>query len=287
MTIELRHLRAFLAIAEEGNVTRAAARLHLGQPALSRTLRQLEDHLGARLVDRSTHHLELTAEGHVFRDKALAALAAVETALDPRGLRSWPLRLGHTWAALGDHTIPLLRRWDQTRPGIPLELLRIDDRTAGLTQGKVDAALLRGAVTTAGLRTEPLLSEERVVVMPAGSPLAALPRITLADLAAHPIALNTVSGTTTMDLWPPTARPVATIEVTNTDEWFIAIAAGRALGVSTSATPSNYTHPSLVYRPLADAPTVPVVLAWREGPGHPAVPDLVALARQVLADGSD
>ncbi|WP_328688718.1 LysR substrate-binding domain-containing protein [Streptomyces phaeochromogenes] len=287
MTIELRHLRAFLAIAEEGNVTRAATRLHLGQPALSRTLRQLEDHLGARLVDRSTHHLELTAEGHAFRDKALAALAAVETALDPRGLRSWPLRLGHTWAALGDHTIPLLRRWDQTRPGIPLELLRIDDRTAGLTQGKVDAALLRGAVTTAGLRTEPLLSEERVVVMPAGSPLAALPRITLADLAAHPIALNTVSGTTTMDLWPPTARPVVTIEVTNTDEWFIAIAAGRALGVSTSATPSNYTHPSLVYRPLADAPTVPVVLAWREEPGHPAIPDLLALARQVLADESD
>ena len=60
------------------------------------------------------------------------------------------------------------------------------------------------------------------------------------------------AGTTTTDLWPPTARPVATIEVTNTDEWFIAIAAGHALGASTSATPSNYTHPSLVYRPLAD-----------------------------------
>ncbi|GGR15221.1 LysR family transcriptional regulator [Streptomyces netropsis] len=285
MTIELRHLRAFLAIADAGNVTRAAARLHVSQPALSRTLRQLEDHLGARLVDRSTHHLELTAEGHTFRDKATAALAAVETALDPKGLRSWPLRLGHTWAALGDHTIPLLRRWDETHPGTPLELLRIDDRTAGLTQGRVDAALLRGAVTSPGLRTEPLLSETRVVVMPADSPLAALPRVTLADLVDRPIAVNTVSGTTTTDLWPPGARPVATIEVTNTDEWLIVIAAGRALGVSTSATPSNHTHPALVYRPLADAPTVPVVLAWREGPGHPAVPDLVALAHEVLATG--
>ncbi|MFI9237145.1 LysR family transcriptional regulator [Streptomyces sp. NPDC053079] len=285
MTIELRHLRAFLAIAEEGNVTRAAARLHLSQPALSRTLRQLEDHLGARLVDRSTHHLELTAEGHTFRDKALAAVAAVETALDPGGLRRWPLRLGHTWAALGDYTIPFLRRWDETHRAVPLELLRIDDRTAGLTQGKVDAALLRGAVTSAGLRTELLLSEERVVVMPTDSPLAALPRVTLADLADHPIALNTVSGTTTVNLWPPTARPVATIEVTNTDEWLIAIAAGRAVGVTTSATPGNHTHPSLVYRPLADAPTVPVVLAWRAGPGHPAVPDLLALAREVLAAG--
>ncbi|ARZ71836.1 LysR family transcriptional regulator [Streptomyces albireticuli] len=287
MTIELRHLRAFLAIAEAGSVTRAAARLHLSQPALSRTLRQLEDHLGARLVDRSTHHLELTAEGRLFRDKAAAAVAAVEAALDPGCLRSRPLRLGHTWAALGDHTVPLLRRWDRTRPGTPLELLRVDDRTAGLTQGKVDAAVLRGgAGAGAGLRTEPLLSEERVVVMPADSPLAALPRITLADLAGRPIVLNTVSGTTTTDLWPPAARPVVAVEVTNTDEWLIAIAAGRALGVSTSATPSNHMHPSLVYRPLVDAPPVPVVLAWREGPAHPALPDLLALVRQVLADGA-
>ncbi|MDK9496573.1 LysR family transcriptional regulator [Streptomyces katrae] len=287
MTIELRHLRAFLAIADEGNVTRAAARLHIGQPALSRTLRQLEDHLGARLVDRSTHHLELTAQGRTFRDKARAAVAAVDAALDPGGLRSWPLRLGHTWAALGDHTIPLLRRWDESRPDVPLELLRVDDPTAGLTQGKVDAALLRGAVTAPGLRTALLLEEERVVVMPADSPLAALPRVTLADLTARPIALNTVSGTTTLDLWPRAARPAPVIEVTNTDEWLMAIAAGRALGVTTSATPSNHAHPSLVYRPLADAPPVPVVLAWREGPVHPAVPDLLALAREILGGAAD
>ncbi|MEV5596382.1 LysR family transcriptional regulator [Streptomyces sp. NPDC052496] len=286
MTIELRHLRAFLAIADEGNVTRAAARLHLGQPALSRTLRQLENHLGARLVDRSTHHLELTAAGHTFRGKARAALAAVETALDPAGLRGWPLRLSHTWAALGDHTVPLLRRWDETHPDTPLELLRIDDRAAGLTQGKADAALLRGAVTSPGhrLRTELLVMEERVVVMAADSPLAALPRITLADLTPYPIALNTVSGTTTMDLWPPTARPATAIEVTNTDEWLMAIAAGRAVGISTSATPSNHMHPSLLYRPLADAPPVPVVLAWPDSPGHPALPDLLTLTRRILAD---
>lgn len=284
MTIELRHLRAFLAIADEGNVTRAAARLRLSQPALSRTLRQLEDQLGARLVDRSTHHLELTARGRVFRDKAAVALAAVETALDPAGLGSWPLRLGHTWAALGDHTVPLLRRWDETRPDVPLELLRVDDRTAGLTRGEVDVALLRGTVTAAGLRTEALRHEERVAVLPADSPLAALPRVTLADLAAHPLALNSVSGTTTPELWPPSIRPRRTVDVSNTDEWLMTIAAGRALGVSTSATPSNHAHPSLVYRPLVDAPPVPLVIAWREGPGHPAVPDLVALAHDILAE---
>lgn len=285
MTIELRHLRAFLAIAEEGNVTRAAARLHVGQPALSRTLRQIERHLGARLVDRSTHHLELTAAGRLFHDKAAVALAGVDAALDPRGLRSWPLRVGHTWAALGDHTVPLLRRWDETYPDIPLELRRIDEATAGLAQGTVDAALLRGTVTGSGLATRVLLRERRVGVVSADSPLASLSQVTLADLAAYPLAVNTVSGTTTPDLWPPTARPASTVEVTNTDEWLVAIAAGRAMGVSTTATPRNHTHPSLVYRPLVDAPAVPVVLAWREGPGHPAVPDLVTMAREVVGDG--
>ncbi|NEA99306.1 LysR substrate-binding domain-containing protein [Streptomyces sp. SID13726] len=285
MTVELRHLRAFLVIAEEGNITRAAARLHLGQPALSRTLRQLETQLGARLVDRSTHHLELTAEGRTFRDKAAVALAAVENALDPRGLKAWPLRLGHPWAALGDHTIPLLRRWDETHPDTPLELLRIDDRTAGLTQGRVDAALLRGEVTAPGLRTERLLSEKRVVVMASDCPLAALPEVTLADLTAHRIAVNTVSGTTSVDLWPASARPAATLEVTNTDEWLMAVAAGRAVGISTTATPSNHAHPSLLFRPLVDAPDIPLLLAWREGPGHPALPDLVALTREILAAG--
>ncbi|MFE2146363.1 LysR family transcriptional regulator [Streptomyces sp. NPDC059456] len=284
MTMELRHLRAFLAIAEEGSITRAAARLHTGQPALSRTLRRLEDHLGVRLVDRSTHHLELTAEGRTFRERAATALAAVEAALDPRGLTARPLRLGHPWAALGDHTVPLLRRWDERHPGTPLELRRVDDRFAGLTRGTVDVALLRGPVTEPGLVTVHLLAEPRVAVVPAGSDLADREVLTPADLAAWPLALNTVAGTTTLDLWPADARPSTTIEVANTDEWLTAIAAGRAVGVSTSATPRMHTHPAIAYRPLSGVPPVPVLLAWRSGtPGHPAIADLVALAREVVA----
>ena len=94
MRIELRHLRCFLAIAEESSVTRAAARLHLTQPAVSRSLAALEKHLGTRLVDRSTHHLALTAEGEAFRTKAAAAVAAFDEALDAGRLGRWPLRLG-------------------------------------------------------------------------------------------------------------------------------------------------------------------------------------------------
>lgn len=84
-SIELRHLRCFLAVADEGNVTRAAARLRLSQPAVSRALAALEKELGARLVDRSPHHLTLTGAGHAFRPKAATAVAAFDTALADGG----------------------------------------------------------------------------------------------------------------------------------------------------------------------------------------------------------
>ncbi|MFF7181955.1 LysR substrate-binding domain-containing protein [Streptomyces sp. NPDC008121] len=281
MGIELRHLRSFLAIAEEGNVTRAAARLHLTQPAVSRTLAALERHLGVRLVDRSTHHLSLTAEGRAFHDRAAAAVAAFDTALDPERLRHRPLRLGHAWAAFGPYTTPLLRRWQHEHPETPLELLRVDDRTAGLVRGEVDAALLRGPVDAPGLATEELITETRIAALPADSPLADRTTVLLADLATETVVLNTVSGTTTLDLWPASPRPAGTLTVANTDDWLTAIAAGRGVGVSAASTADMHPHPGVAYRPLTDAPAVHTVLAWRDAAPHPATGALVALAREI------
>ncbi|MFF1376567.1 LysR family transcriptional regulator [Streptomyces sp. NPDC058308] len=280
--VELRHLRCFLAVADEGSVTRAAARLRITQPAASRTLAALEDALGARLVDRSTHHLTLTAAGRAFRDRAAVAVAAFEDALDAGRSVRRPLRLGHAWAAAGLATTSLLRRWRAAHPDVPLELLRIDDRTAGLTRGAVDVAVLRGPVDVPGLVTELLHTERRVAAVPADSPLAERPALTLADLAHHTIALNPVSGTTTLGLWPAEARPTSTVTVANTDDWLAAIAADRAVGVTATATPDMHPHPAVAYRPLTDAPPLPVVLAWRDTPSrHPSVADLVTLAHEI------
>lgn len=283
-SVELRHLRAFLAVADAGNVTRAAAALRLTQPAVSRTLAALEQHLGVRLVDRSTHHLALTPEGVVFRDKAAAAVAAFDEAVDSGGLRHWPLRLGHAWSAFGPYTTPLLRSWQERYPETPLELLRIDDRTAGLTRGEVDAALLRGPVDAPGLVTEVLFSEDRVAAVTADGPLAAHATLRLADLADGTVVLNTVSGTTTVGLWPPHARPAATLTVANTDDWLTAIAAGRGSGVSVVSTADMHPHAGVAYRPLVDAPTVPLLLARRDAPGHPALPKLAAMARAIIGE---
>ncbi|MEU4104302.1 LysR family transcriptional regulator [Streptomyces tanashiensis] len=284
MSIELRHLRCFLAIAEEASLTRAAARLHLTQPAVSRTLAALEQHLGARLVDRSTHHLALTAEGRAFQDRAAAALAAFEAAVDPARLRHRPLRLGHAWSAFGPYTTPLLRRWQRAHPETPLELLRIDDRTAGLARGEVDAALLRGAVDAPGLVTEELATEHRVAALPTDHPLAGRPRLALDDLAGETVVLNTVSGTTTLALWPADARPAATLTVANTDDWLTAIAAGRGIGVSSASTAALHPHPGVTYRPLTDAPPLPLVLAWRDAFPHPATGALVTMAREIVRE---
>jgi DNA-binding transcriptional LysR family regulator len=282
MTMELRHLRCFLAIAEEGTLTRAATRLHLTQPVVSRTLRQLEDHLGVRLIDRSTHHLGLTAAGHAFQIRAASAVAAVDAAFDPAQLGVWPLRLGHAWSAFGELTVSLLRSWLQEYPDVPLELRRIEDRTVGLSRGEVDAALLRGPVTTPGIRTEPLTTERRLAAVPAGTPLAARSRLTLGDLTGYRVVLTTVSGTTTTDLWAAGIRPEATIEVVNTDNWLTAIAAGKAVGVTTTTTASVHPYPGIAYVPLAGAADLTVSLAWTHPPTHPAIAKLVALAREVV-----
>ncbi|HEU4348518.1 MAG TPA: LysR family transcriptional regulator [Actinoplanes sp.] len=282
MAVEVRHLRAFLAIAEEGTLTRAAVRLHLSQPALSRTLAQLEQHLGARLVDRSTHHLELTDLGQSLRAKAFLAVAAVDEALDPALLGTWPLRVGHAWSALGARTTALLRRWRQAYPETPLELLRIDDRSAGLSQGRVDVAVLRSPIADAGVTLEPLVAEPRLAAVPADSPLAGRPSILLADLVPYPLAVNPVSGSTSLDLWPRAAAPKTTVAVANTDDWLSAIAAARAVGVTTTATAEMYPTPAVAYVPLTDAPDVIVQVAWRDPPSHPRVAAFVALAHAVV-----
>ncbi|MGC5363229.1 LysR family transcriptional regulator [Streptomyces sp. DT24] len=280
--IEIRHLRVFLAIAQAGSVTRAAARLGLTQPAVSRTLAALEQRLGFLLVDRSTHHLELTAEGADLRDKATAVVTAFDEALDVDRLRHRPLRLGHAWSAFGPYTTPLLRAWRERHPETALELLRIDDRTAGLTRGEVDAALLRGSVEAPGVVADVLFREGRVAAVAADGPWAGRASLSLADLATGTVILNTVSGTTTVGLWPPLAGPAAVLTVANTDDWLTAVAAGRGAGVSTASTAAVHPHAGVVYRPLDDAPPVPVLLARRTGTGHPALPALAALAREIV-----
>jgi DNA-binding transcriptional LysR family regulator len=283
MTVEARHLRSFLAIAEAGSITRAATLLHVTQPALSRTLRQLEQHLGVPLVARSTHHLELTRAGRAYAIRAQAALAGLDNALDPAQVEAGPLRVGHAWAALGRRTALLLREWSTRRPDVQLDLPRVNERLAGLGTGAVHLAILRAPGPLRAYATRVLFHDPRMAVVSAESALAQRDSLSLADLAGEVVATNPISGTTRLDLWPVETRPARTIETPDTDEWLVTIASGRAVGVSGASTAEVHAFPGVRYVPLADAPDLPVVLAWPDPPTHPAALEFVDVAAEVAS----
>jgi DNA-binding transcriptional LysR family regulator len=266
-----------LAIAEEGSVTRAAERLHVSQPALSRTLTQLERELGVQLVDRSTHHLHLTPAGRRFQTAAAKGIRAFDAALESVARDAAPLRLGHNWSS-GVHTAAIARAWNAAHPERPLVLRRAEDRMAGLDRGEVDVALTRGPIVDRTLRTAELDEEPRVAVLPAAHRLARRKQLILADLAGEPLVVNTVSGTTTPELWPAASRPRVVADTATLDDWLIAIAMGTGFGVSVASTATLQPHPDVRYVPLVDAPPVPMLLVWPTREPHPHVREFVRIA---------
>ena len=284
MSVELRHLRVLVAVVDEGTFTAAAAALRTGQPAVSRTLAQLERLLGVRLLERTTREVRLTDAGRRTYRAAVSALRAVATVSDAAADRTRPLRLGFSWAALGRFTPQVLTAWRQRFPETALEVRRIDTRDAGLRRGAVDVAVVRGDFAEPGMCVEVVFTEPRVAAVPAGHPLTGRQQVLLSDLVAEVVITTPSTGTTSASLWPPQTRPVRTRTVGNLDEWLTAIVAGDGIGVSTAATAISYPVPGVAYRDLVDAPDVPVCLVWPEVAAHPAVTDLVALIRESVAD---
>lgn len=286
MDVEIRHLRVFLMIARERSISRAARQMHLAQPAVSRTLRQLERWLHAELMTRSSEGIQLTSVGEVFYNKAAAAVEAFDAAVSTPLEQLRPLRVGHAWAAFSHYTTSVLRAWRAAYPQVPLELRRIDDPYAGLTSRRTDVAVLRDRLPPGpDFVAQALYEEARVVVLPPDDPLVNRERLRLADVTGRCVALNIVSGTTRLDLWPADQRPVSTIEVGNVDDWYSAIAAGDAIGITPASTAEIYTHPDLRYIPLVDAPPVWIYLAWPGANAHPAIADLLNIIDSITQRG--
>jgi DNA-binding transcriptional LysR family regulator len=283
--IDVRHLRVLVALAEEGTFTDAAIRLGMGQPAVSRAVAGLERALGVPLVRRTTRALSLTDAGRACYDAAVTALLAVDAVRDAAHGRVRPLRLGYSWAAFGRYTTTVLRTWREEYPQVPLEVHRIDQRSAGLDTGAVDVAVRRDDMSGSGLGVEPVFREGRMAAVPAGSPLAARVSLTLADLSGEVIAVSPF-GTTTLALWPAGIRPARVVEVTNTDEWLMAIASGEAVGVTPESTPTQHNHPGVRFVPIPGDATITVSLVWRPERAHPALADFLAVVHRCV-DGPD
>jgi DNA-binding transcriptional LysR family regulator len=195
--MELRHIRYFLALAEAGNFTRAAAKLGIGQPPLSQQIRDLENEIGAQLFHRVPHGAELTAAGTAFLIEARAAVDAAERAklAAQRANRgeTGRLSLGFT-ASSAFNTIvsATIREYRRRWPEVRLSLTEMNSNwlMERLMRGEIDAAFIRPGLEDPGnVRLKRLADEPMLIALPASHPLAKHERLPLSALAGEPFVL--------------------------------------------------------------------------------------------------
>jgi DNA-binding transcriptional LysR family regulator len=187
--VELRHLRYFVAVAETRHFGRAAARLHLAQPALSQSVRQLEAELGAPLLLRTTRQVSLTPAGEFFLEQARGVLTAVEDGARGVGRiaegRLGLVRIAFTGTAAFSQLPRIARLVKQELPGVALEIhadLLTPAQTEGLLAGRLDLGVLRLPVGTDRLAVRTLAVEHLGLALPADHPLTTEPAVALPDL---------------------------------------------------------------------------------------------------------
>jgi len=278
--LETRELRYFVAVAEELHFGRAADRLGMAQPPLSRAISQLERRLGVRLLDRDRRGVTLTDAGGVLLREARAALDAVTAAAHRTRRAAAPAR-GLVLVTKAGASHDLLQRLldsaarEPGTPPIEVLLCEVGEQATLLREGRGDVALMHRPVDDlAGFDTEDLLTEGQVAIVPAAHPLASRDRLTLADVADVP-GLPIARWPRLDGTYPDGPGP----EVHTQTQLAQLVALGKALLVI-PASSRAWQWPEHVAVPVVDAPDVTTVLAW---PAHSRSLSVAALVRSAVA----
>jgi DNA-binding transcriptional LysR family regulator len=297
MSVELRHLRAFVAVAEELNFTRAAERLHLAQQALSSQIRQLEDRIGVSLLTRTTRKVELTPPGEVLVEHARGVLAATE-----RGVAAARAAAGATQVLTLGLVVPVDREvfrpaldlFAERHPEVEVRALfgEVLDPTGGLRAGQADAALVVGAFDRTGLDMIPLWSDPRGLAMSASHELAAKPEVSIAEMIDQPTFDFPAADRVFREYWmainhrggrPP--RLVAQFK--SMDGLLEAVRGGLGVNlIRERIVDSLGPESGVVFRPVAGLEPAEVLLAWRSGDERELITDLIAVARETFPDSA-
>jgi DNA-binding transcriptional LysR family regulator len=290
MDVDTRLLRYFAAVAREGNLTRAAERLFVSQPALTKQIRQLESQLGVQLFTRSRTGMTLTAAGQALADQVPAMLAGWDMALrEARTAASREarvLRVGFLAGAANEATQQILAAFARRRPGWRVEMRAATwlDPTAGLASGDTDVALLRLPFPGQdALRAEVLLTEPRWVALPATHPLAGRDHVCFRDLWDEPFVAAPTETGQWRDWWLAVGEreghPVRIGAVTETgqpDDWLTAIANGDGVALAPESAARYYARPGITYRPVTGVSPSQVGVAWQAtADTNPVVQDFV------------
>jgi DNA-binding transcriptional LysR family regulator len=299
MDVDTRLLRYFLAVADEGSLTRAAERMFVSQPALTKQIRQLERLLGVQLFTRSRAGMALTEPGRALADGVPAILANVDHVLrttKATGRRaSRVLRVGFVASAANEATQEIVAAFTRHRPDWRVELRQAawSDPTAGLAAGEVDAALLRVPFPgQESLRVDVLFAEPRCVALPIAHPLAARDRIEFRELWGEAFVAAPAETGAWRDYWLATeereGHAVRIGAVTDQpDEWLNAIASGYGVALAPESATRFYTRPGVTYRPVAGVTPSRVAVAWPPAEDHnPFVQEFVRCCHESLRDDS-
>ncbi|BBA97130.1 putative LysR family transcriptional regulator [Actinacidiphila reveromycinica] len=273
--LETRQLRYFVAVAEEEHFGRAAERLGMAQPPLSRAIGALERQLGVQLFVRTTRRVALTRAGRVLLDHARVALEAVALAES---------RARH--AGAGEPTLRLALKADQDAgllPGIlaaykdtPVELLlgAYGEQATALRDGRADVALIVDTVDDSRLDSEVLVTGPRVVALAASDPLASRPSLRLPDLTGRSLP----HGQPAEHGYPAPSVPRNLLDHS---QIFNLIEVGGAVWFLPVWVAERFPRPGIVYRPIAGLAPATLSIAWPERSRSTAVASFVRTAQRV------
>ena len=291
--MEYRHLRFFVAVAEELSFTRAAARLRVAQPHLSREIRRLEDELDVPLFARDRRRVTLTAGGSAFLEQACRILAdtaeAAHTAQRAHRGQTGRVRVGFSSSA-GFGLLPdAVRRFRQERPEVELVLTEFnsDEQPDLLRRSILDTGLLYPPRRPEdGLASETLVVDPLVAALPEGHPLANQPEIALEALASEPWIFfpRAVASRLHDEIIHACHEAGFTPRVVQEALKLSTISSLVASGLGVSLVPVPLTRlrlPRMVCRSLAaPAPHVPLTLMWRHHDANPALAPFLETVRR-------
>ena len=293
--MELRHLRYFIAVAEEGSLTNAAERrLHTTQPSLSRQIRDLELEIGVKLLERKTRGIALTAAGRVFLDHARLALMQIEVACDAARGTEQPGKkptfvIGFL---LGQEAIWLsesLRILREEAPDVEITLMTKSspELAVGLMQGKIDVALLRREVHTVGLAFRFLSKEPLIAILPTRHSLARHRTVPPQDLARESFISTARAAPVLRSVIDDYAAKTGITLKQNYDAE--TLSGGMSLVASTGGFTllplyaRNALIPSVVARPLrGEVPTIGLMMGYNKSNTSPLLKRLLLRADELV-----
>jgi len=280
--MELRHLRYFVTVAETCHFGRAAEQLHVAQPALSHTIRQLEDELGVVLLARTTRQVRVTPAGEFFLAEARRVLAGLDVGV--RGVRRIGegklglVRIGFTGTAAFSHLPHLARTLAERVPDVELEV-RADLLTAEqcehLRKGTLGIGVLRPPVTGDDIDFRVIEREPLILAVPSDHRLAVEPVVAMAELRAEPLVTYDRRNSVVYEAVARSCReagltPQQVHEAPGTAVLLALVAGGLGVGV-VPASARALPLAGVVFRDLADAATVELALAWYRETSSPLV----------------